>query len=95
MKDTGEVTVTPPLVTCTDCAPAVPDGVVAVMLVALTTLTLVAAAAPMRTVAPVEKVVPEIVTVVPPLVGPLPVEATTRRSSAWVAAAVASPASRR
>jgi hypothetical protein len=71
VKDTGDVTVTPPLVTCTDCAPAVPAGVVAVMRLALVTLTFVAAAPPTRTVAPEAKFVPEMVSVVPPVVGPL------------------------
>ena len=53
------------LVTTTLLAPAVLDGVVAVILVALTTITLVAAVPPMVTVAPVTKAVPVIVTPVP------------------------------
>jgi len=48
-----------------------PAGVVAVISVALTTTTLVAAAAPKVTVAPVAKFVPVIVTAVPPAVDPL------------------------
>jgi hypothetical protein len=44
---------------------------VAVIWVALTTTTLVAAVAPNVTVAPVAKFVPVIVTAVPPAVGPL------------------------
>ena len=51
-----------------------PGGVVAVILVALTTITPVAAVPPMVTVAPVTKAVPVIVTPVPPAVGPLPGE---------------------
>ena len=58
------------VVTRTLAVPAVPAGVVAVMLVALTTLTLVAATPPMVTpVAPV-KLVPVMVTLVPPAVEP-------------------------
>jgi hypothetical protein len=59
------------LVTVTVTAPALPAGVVAVMLVLLTTATLVAAALPNVTVAPVAKFVPVIVTAVPPAAGPL------------------------
>jgi len=61
----------PPTVTVTVTAPALPAGVVAVICVALTTTTLVAAAPPNVTVAPVAKSVPVIVTAVPPTVGPL------------------------
>ena len=61
----------PVLVTVTDTAPAVPAGVVAVICVALTTVTLVAAVVPNVTVAPVAKFVPVIVTAVPPAVEPL------------------------
>lgn len=61
----------PGLATLTVATPAVPAGVVAVICVALTTTTLVAAAAPKVTVAPVVKFVPVIVTGVPPVVGPL------------------------
>jgi hypothetical protein len=51
--------------------PALPAGVVAVMLVLFTTTTFVAAAEPNVTVAPEAKFVPVIVTAVPPVVGPL------------------------
>jgi hypothetical protein len=61
----------PRLVTVTVTAPALPAGVVAVMVVLFTTTTLVAAAAPNVTVAPVAKFVPVIVTAVPPAVDPL------------------------
>jgi hypothetical protein len=59
------------LVTVTVTAPTLPAGVVAVMVVLLTTATLVAAALPKVTVAPVAKFVPAIVTEVPPAAGPL------------------------
>ena len=59
------------VVTKTLAVPAVPAGVVAVMLVELTTVTLVAALPPMVTaVAPV-KSVPVMVMLVPPEVEPL------------------------
>jgi hypothetical protein len=58
-------------VTVTVTAPALPAGVVAVICVALTTTTLVAAVAPNVTVAPAAKFVPVIVTAVPPAVDPL------------------------
>ena len=61
----------PPTVTVTVTAPALPAGVVAVICVPLTTTTLVAAAVPNVTVAPEAKLVPVIVTVVPPAAGPL------------------------
>jgi hypothetical protein len=62
----------PAVVTTTLAVPAEPTGVVQVMLVALTTVTLVAAAPPIVTpVAPVMKLVPVIVTLWPPAVGPL------------------------
>ena len=54
------------LVTITLLAPVVPDGVVAVILVELTTMTFVAAVPPMVTVAPVTKPVPAMMTLVPP-----------------------------
>ena len=58
------------MVTTTSRAPAVPAGVVAVMLVGPTTVTLLALAPPMVTeVAPV-RLVPVMVTRVPPVVGP-------------------------
>jgi hypothetical protein len=58
-------------VTVTVTAPAVPAGVVAVIDVLLTTTTLVAAVLPNVTVAPVAKLVPVMVTEVPPVVGPV------------------------
>jgi hypothetical protein len=61
----------PLTVTVTVTVPALPAGVVAVIWVALTTATLVAAAAPNVTVAPVAKFVPVIVTAIPPAVEPL------------------------
>jgi hypothetical protein len=61
----------PGVVTTTSFAPAVPAGVVAMMVVELTTVTLVAAEPPIVTpVAPV-KFVPVIVTEIPPASGPL------------------------
>jgi hypothetical protein len=59
------------LVTVTVTAPTVPAGVVAVILVALATTTLVAAEVPKVTVAPVAKFVPVMVTAVPPAVDPV------------------------
>jgi hypothetical protein len=59
-------------VTVSVTAPAAPAGVVAVIVVLFTTATLVAAAVPNVTVAPVAKFVPVIVTAVPPPVDPLP-----------------------
>ena len=61
----------PGLVTVTVAAPALPTGVVAVMLVLLTTTTFVAAVPPNVTAAPAAKFVPVIVTAVPPAIGPL------------------------
>jgi hypothetical protein len=61
----------PLTVTVTVTAPALPAGVVAVMLVLLTTATFVAAVLPNVTVAPEAKFVPVIVTAVPPVAGPL------------------------
>jgi hypothetical protein len=58
-------------VTVTVAAPALPAGVVAVIVVLFTTTTLVAAVAANVTVAPAAKLVPVIVTPVPPAVGPL------------------------
>jgi hypothetical protein len=60
-----------PTVTVTVTAPPLPAGVVAVMVVLLTTATFVAAALPNVTVAPEAKFVPVIVTAVPPAVEPL------------------------
>jgi hypothetical protein len=59
------------LVAVTVTAPTLPAGVMAVISVPLTTTTLVAAALPNVTVAPVAKFVPVIVTAVPPAVDPL------------------------
>ena len=59
------------LVAVTVTAPALPAGVVAVMLVLLATITFVAAVPPNVTVAPATKFVPLIVTAVPPAVEPL------------------------
>ena len=62
--------VPPGVVTVTSTAPAVSAGAVAVICEALTTVTLVATFEPNSTaVAPV-RLVPVIVTVVPPAVGP-------------------------
>jgi hypothetical protein len=61
----------PGLVTVTVTAPALPAGVLAVIVVLFVTTTLVAAAAPNITVAPAAKFVPVIVTAVPPAVVPL------------------------
>jgi hypothetical protein len=52
-------------------APALPAGVVAVIVVLFTTTTFVAAALPNVTVAPEAKFVPAIVTEVPPAVDPV------------------------
>jgi hypothetical protein len=59
------------LVTVTVAAPAVPAGVVAVMVVLFTTTTFVAAALPNITVDPAAKFAPLIVTAVPPAIEPL------------------------
>jgi len=61
----------PGLVTVTVTAPALPAGVVAVIVVLFTTTTFVADALPNVTVAPVAKFVPVIVTEVPPDVDPV------------------------
>jgi hypothetical protein len=61
----------PGFVTVTVTAPALPAGVVAVICVPLTTTTFVDAAPPNVTVAPAAKLVPVIVTAVPPVVDPL------------------------
>ena len=62
--------VCPPLVTVTSTVPE-PAGLVAVIDVALFTVTPVAAVPPNATVAPDAKPVPEMVTGVPPAAGPL------------------------
>jgi hypothetical protein len=59
------------LVTVTVTAPALPAGVVAVIVVLFTTATFVAAVLPNVTAAPATKFVPVIVTAVPPAVDPL------------------------
>lgn len=61
---------TPETVTTTFWPPAVPAGVIAVIEVAFTKVTLVAAALPIVTEAPLAKPVPVIVTAVPPASGP-------------------------
>jgi hypothetical protein len=61
----------PALVTVTVTAPALPAGVVAVIVVPFTTATFVADALPNFTIAPLAKFVPVIVTAVPPATGPL------------------------
>jgi hypothetical protein len=61
----------PLTVTVTVTAPALPAGVVAVIVVLFTKLTFVAAVPPNVTVAPVAKFVPVMVTAVPPATGPL------------------------
>jgi hypothetical protein len=59
------------LVTIRVTAPALPAGVVAVIVVLFTTTTFVAALLPNFAVAPAAKFVPVIVTAVPPDVEPL------------------------
>ena len=58
------------VVTVTLTLPAVPAGVTAVRELALTKVTFVAGAVPKSTVAPRAKLVPVMVTVVPPVAGP-------------------------
>src|SRR6185437_5086165 len=58
-------------VTVTVTVPTAPAGEVADMVVPFSTVTLVAALAPNVTVAPAAKLVPVMVTPVPPLVGPV------------------------
>ena len=58
-------------VTVTLTAPAEPAGVVTVMFVELLTVTLVPAVAPNVTVSPLTKLVPVMVTTVPPIIVPL------------------------
>jgi hypothetical protein len=68
----GRLPLNPPeLITVTVTAPALAAGVVAVMVVLFTTTTFVAAVLPNVTVAPEAKLVPVIVTAVPPAIGPL------------------------
>ena len=59
------------VVTSTLAVPELPAGVVAVMVVSLTTVTAVAALPPMVTPEAPVNFVPVIVTLVPPRVGPL------------------------
>src|SRR5580693_8388021 len=63
--------VCPLTVTVTVTAPALPAGVVAVMVVLFTNVTLVAGVPPKVTIAPEAKLVPVIVTAVPPAVDPV------------------------
>jgi hypothetical protein len=70
VKSVFEALVPPIVVTKTLAVPALPAGVVAVIEFALTTVTFVAAVPPTVTVAPVAKLVPVIVMLVPPAVGP-------------------------
>jgi hypothetical protein len=71
MKPLDRLPLSPFTVTVTVTAPALPAGVVAVIVVLFTTVTFVAAAVPNFTVAPVAKLVPVMVTDVPPIAGPL------------------------
>ena len=71
MKPFARLPLCPPTVTVTVTAPAVPAGVVAVIVVLFVTTTFVAAALPNVTVAPDTKFVPVMVTAVPPDVDPL------------------------
>ena len=61
----------PGLLTFTITAPALPAGVVAVIVVLFVTTTFLAAVPPNVTVAPAAKFIPVIVTAVPPAVDPL------------------------
>ncbi len=71
MKALFSVPLMPFTPTTTLTVPAAWGGVVAVIVVGLTTVTPVAAIAPKKTDAPAAKLVPVIVTAVPPAVGPL------------------------
>ena len=73
VKPPGKVPTCPFTVTVTVTAPASPDGIVAVIVVLFTTVTLVAArrVSKIPTVAPAAKFVPVIVTTVPPAVDPV------------------------
>ena len=70
MNALGKVTVPPEVVTATLCAPVIPAGVSAVIEVALTTTTLVAATPPTVTLDAPVRFVPVIVIAVPPEVDP-------------------------
>src|SRR5208283_1539080 len=90
----AEVALVPPgVVTVTSTVPAEPAGETAVMLVADTTVTLLAPVKPKSTVAPVTNPVPVIVTVVPPANGPaageMPVTVGTGSYVNWSDAEVA------
>jgi hypothetical protein len=71
VKPLAKLPLCPFTVTFTVTDPALPAGVVAVMVVLFVTTTFVAAALPKVTVAPAAKFVPVMVTVVPPAPGPL------------------------
>ena len=71
MKPFVRLPLWPFTVTVTVTAPALPPGVAAVIVVLLTTVTLLAAAEPKVTVAPEAKLLPVMVTAVPPAMGPL------------------------
>ena len=71
MKAADLVAVPPGLVTATSLVPAEPDGVVAVMVVALVMTTFVAATPPTVTVVAPVRLVPVMVMAVPPLADPL------------------------
>jgi hypothetical protein len=66
----GKLAVPPAVVTATSCAPSVPAGVTAVMLVEKTTFTFVAATPPTVTLLAPFKFVPVMVIAVPPRVVP-------------------------
>ena len=70
MKPPVRVPLPAVVVTTTFATPAVAAGVVAVISVEVITLTLLAELPPMDTVLPAMKLVPLIVTAVPPEVGP-------------------------
>jgi hypothetical protein len=71
VKPLARLPLCPFTVTVTVTAPALPAGVVAVIVVPFTTTTLVAEVPPNVTPAPAAKFVPVIVTAVPPAVDPL------------------------
>ena len=72
--------------TTTSTLPALPGGALAVIDVALTTFTEPAAVVPNETVAPLEKPLPEMETLVPPATGPDvgPTDATAGGGAAGV-----------
>jgi hypothetical protein len=71
VKPLASLAVRSPIRTSTSTVPAVRAAVVALMVVALTTVTLVANAPPRVTTAGLENPVPVMVTAVPPWTGPL------------------------